>query len=389
MTDINAIDSSSFDPWSSALDDDDDERRRTAASPPPKLAPSRDVSELYDLPDANGVLLARAAKAATAPGAVLAAGVPASDVANVDSAANPAPAVQRGLDAFRAAATATYRLPDGTEVKVAAPFRMPAPQERELSAEQKKDPISMRYAAQEGRVAQHQPELTARASKLGIRQDALVALHFGRGTPEQVRALTQALLDAGKLPVGDGKPESAGTRVRQMMCDYGLGFDCAGYAQQAFLSARGLTPAQAGFADAVHEGLFEPSSARFTRVSPENAGPGDLVVLGPPAREVSGHRAIVYDRRELTAAELQTLRCTPEDRATLAAGRVTVLEVDSSWGSNAQPDKGGVQRHTWLYDATSGQWGTIDTGNNARVRLSALPYGNHPLHGIYHDTENR
>jgi len=387
MTDINAVGSSSFDPWSSALDDDDG--RRTAPSSPPRLAPTRDLSELHDLPDASGELLARAAKAATAPRPVLAAGIEASDVANVDSAATPAPAVQRGLDAFRAAATATYRLPDGTEVKVAAPFRMPAPQERELSAGQKRDSVTLRYAAQEGRVAAHQPELTAIASKLGLGQDAVVALHFGRGTPEQVRAVTQRLLDAGKLPVGDGKPESAGARVRLMMCDYGLGFDCAGYTQQAFLSARGLTRAQAGFANPINEGLFQPSPARFTRVGPENARPGDVVVLGPPAGETVGHRAIVYDRRELTGAELQTLRCTPEDRAMLAAGHVTVLEVDSSWGSSAQPDRGGVQRHTWLYDATSGQWGTIDAGNAGRVRLSALPYGNHPLHGIYHDTENR
>jgi hypothetical protein len=387
MTDINAVGSSSFDPWSSALDDDD--RRRTAGSPPPRAATTRDLSELPDLPDANGGFLARAARTATAPRPVLAAGVAAADVANVDSAATPAPVVQRGLDAFRAAATATYRLPDGTEVKVAAPFRLPARQERDLSAEQRTNSTSMRYAAQEGRVAGHEPELAAIASKLGIHQDGLLALHFGRGTPEQVRAVTQALLDAGKLPPGDGKPASAGARVRKMMCDYGLGFDCAGYTQQAFLSAQGLTRAQAGFANPITEGLFEPSSARFTRVAPEKAHAGDIVVLAPPPGETYGHRAIVYDRRELTGAELQTLRCTPEDRATLAAGRVSVLEVDSSWGSGAQPDKGGVERRTWLYDASSGRWGTVEGGSAARVRLSALPYGNHPLHGIYHDTENR
>jgi cell wall-associated NlpC family hydrolase len=314
---------------------------------------------------------------------LLATGIASGDVANVDSAATPIPPVQRRLDAFRAAATPTYRLPDGSEVKVAAPFRMPARQERELTPAEKRDDTSLRYATQEGRVEGHKGELAAIASKVGIGAGGLIALYNGRGTPQQVHALTQALLDAGKLPVDDGKA-SAGTRVRQMMCDYGLGFDCAGYTQQAFLSARGLTRAQAGFANPTSEGLFELSPAHFTRVAPENAGPGDIVALGPPAGETVGHRAIIADRHELTAAELQRFGCTAPERAVLAAGHVTVFAVDSSWGSGADPSRGGVERHTWLYDSTTGLWGTVGAGETGTVRLSGLPYGNHPLRGIYH-----
>lgn len=108
------------------------------------------------------------------------------------------------------------------------------------------------------------------------------------------------------------------------------------------------------------------------------------MALGPPAGETVGHRAIIADRHELTAAELQRFGCTAPERALLAAGHVTVFAVDSSWGSSAYPSQGGVQRHTWLHDSTTGLWGTVGAGETGTVRLSGLPYGNHTLRGIYH-----
>src|SRR5208283_1143547 len=128
------------------------------------------------------------------------------------------------------------------------------------------------------------------------------------------------------------------------------------YTQQAFLSAHGITRGQAGFANPTSEGLFNLSPPHFARVAPENAVAGDIVSLGPPQGESVGHRAVVVDRHELTPAELERFACSPEDREKLRTGRVTVFEVDSSWGSGANPQEGGVQRHTWLYDASSGQW---------------------------------
>ncbi len=376
---IDAVGSSS-DPWSASLDDDDE--RRPAAGPPARPAGARDLSELPDPPAADGARLVQAAKTAPAPRLLLATGIAQGDLTNVDSAATPAPATQRRLDAFRAAATPTYRLPDGTEVKVAAPFRMPSRDVGQLSAAEKKDETTLRYAITEGHVADHKAELAVVAGKVGIGAGGLVALYNGRGTPEQVHAVTQELLKEGKLPPGDDRP--AGERVRRMMCDYGLGFDCAGYTQQAFLAARGITRAQAGFADPTNEGLFAPSPAHFTRVAPENANAGDIVVLEPPTGESVGHRAIIADRHELTAPELQRLGCSRSDRALLAAGSVTVFEVDSSWGSSGKTQEGGVQRHTWLHDATTGLWATVTAGEAGRVQLTAWPYGNHPLHGIYH-----
>jgi cell wall-associated NlpC family hydrolase len=386
MTDIAALSSSSssLDPWASSIDDEDDDRHRPTVLPRATAAAARDAAELPDPPALNGALLARAATTTAAPRPSLAMGIPAGDVANVDSAATPAPPVERRLDAFRATATPTYRLPDGTDVTVAAPFRMPARLERQLTPDEKKDPTTLRYAQQEGRVVGHKAELAAIAGKVGLGSGALVALYHGHGTPQQVRTVTQALLDAGKLPVGDGKPASAATRVRQMMCDYGLGFDCSGYTQQAFLAAQGVTRAQVGFANPTNEGLSALGPPHFQRVAaPEDARPGDVVVLGPPEGETVGHRAIIAERHELTSGELQRLGCSPADRATLAAGHVTVFAVDSSWGSGADPSLGGVQRHTWLYDAATKRWGTVDAGAGGAVRLSARPYADHPLEGIY------
>ncbi len=70
-----------------------------------------------------------------------------------------------------------------------------------------------------------------------------------RGTPEDVRATTQALLDAGAadevLAKYPGQPERA---TRLVMSAYGIGLDCRGYVMRSFLQARGTgsQPAKAG-----------------------------------------------------------------------------------------------------------------------------------------------
>jgi hypothetical protein len=389
MVDINSIGSSpSLDPWARTLDDDE-ERRRASARPGP--AATRDVSELPELPDASAAAFARATKAAATPHPLLATGLSSADAAPcVDSAATPTPPAQGRLDAFMAAARPTYHIPGEQDVAVAAPFRMMS--KVQLTEQEKCDPVMVRYAEQEKRVENNFQDLADIAATKGISSAQLEGLILrGRGTPEQVYALAQELIDKHKLPPPDGV-HTAEQRVRQMMCDYGLGFDCAGYTQQAFLAAHGLTRAQAGFAPSIgDEGLFAPAAhGRFSRVAPENAGPGDLIVLGPPPGETYGHRLVVYDRHDLQPTELAAFHGRPEDMERLRAGRISVLQVDSSWGSAADPDQGGVERRTWLYDATSKQWGRVLPDNTVRFTQSGLPYdGFHPLRGVYHYPEAR
>jgi hypothetical protein len=355
---VDAIGSTSTDTWTPSLDEEDDEARRrmtTATTSrtviPPEPPPG---------PDIDGAVLVRAAHAGS-PRPLLAMGIEASPPSNDQDTV-----VQRRLDAFRESATPTYHLPGGTEVAVATPFRMAG------------------YPASEALVQANRAELAALVREHGM--GPLYPFTIGRATPEQIQVLTQALVDRGRLPPSDGKLTPA-ERVRRMMTEYGLGCDCAGYTQQAFLAARGLTRAQAGFApDRTGESLSSLPRPPFVRVAPGDARAGDIVVLDAPRGESVGHRLIVYDRRDASTEYLAGLHGDEGDLTKLRSGRVSILQVDSSFGSGGDPQRGGVQRQTWLYDAASNQWGRVSADDH--VVMTGLPYdGQHPLRGIFHYPE--
>jgi hypothetical protein len=254
------------------------------------------------------------------------------------------------------------------------------------------DDTTLRYLALDKRVRSHDAELRAVASRLGIHD--VDRIKVGRGTPGEVRALTQALLDAHKLPAAE-PGEALDLRVRRMMCDYGIGFDCAGWVQQAFLAAHGITRGAAGFSpNILEEDLSRLSRAHFWPVGPEDSRAGDVISLGPPAGDTIGHRLIVLDAHGASPVELRRY-CGRGEGATLAQGHVTVLTVASSFGSSAFPGRGGVERQTWLYDADSKMWGRVfparvedQTYDRERVKVRSMPYdGHHPLLGVFHYAE--
>jgi hypothetical protein len=217
----------------------------------------------------------------------------------------------------------------------------------------------------------------------------VATIKAGRATPEQIRVLTQALLNHDKLPPAT-KDEPSEARVRRMMCAYGIGFDCAGYTQQALLAAHGITRAQAGLNPSImNEDLTRLSSAHFSAVADAaDARAGDVIVLGAKEPGEVGHRLLVFDRHDATPEELQQY-CAFGDGAALDEKHVTVLSVDSSYGSSGRPEQGGVQRQTWLYDGKN--WGTVIPPNVAagrayaqRVAVQDTPYDkNHRMLGIY------
>ena len=383
MVDINAVGSSSFDPWTP--EPDDDERRR-AAGPPRTAVPPRDPSELFGHPDANGALLARAA--AAAPHLLLATRVRASDVAPViDSGLGAVPLVKQRMDAFKAAATATYHLPREGDVAVAARFRLKA--KENLTPEEKKDPQRVFFANIEAGIRARTPELMAAAARVGVSAVRVAAVQVGRGTPDEVRRLTQGLINAGRLPPPADATDTPAARVQRLMFEHGIGFDCAGYVQQAFTAAHGITRAQAGFAPNVaDEGLFDPSGkGRFRKVAPEQAQAGDIIVLKPPQGETFGHRLLVYSRHDLQPVELGEYKGIDDQaKARIRSGRISVFEVDSSYGAGGSPTVGGVQRQKWIYDAESNTWGRFaDDGKKFRFTFSGQPYdGFHELGGVYH-----
>jgi hypothetical protein len=342
---------------------------RAPASPPAVRRP--DASLPRDLPDVDTGLMARAVRAATirAPApAVLHTDKPARDMET-----------QHRLDDFRDGATPAYRTPAG-DVTLPAPYRTA------------KDPALLQddgaaagiYAKRERTVEANRPALLAVAASVGIAPRDVTLVQMGRGSPEQIGRLTQALIDHGKLPAkvvsfGDPPRVSADlpSRVRAMMADHGIGIDSAGYAQQALLVAHGLQRTQTGLGDPGSERLTNLASRGFARVRPEDARSGDVVAFR------SSERAIVYDRRDATETESAALRTLPG----FGAGRITTWTVDAAsmprW-SNASVDfvGGGVRRDTLWHDEATGQWARQDESGGVRVSPGPGPRGE-TLEGVY------
>src|SRR5258708_2091076 len=265
-----------------------DEEERSFArcdSTPPKNPP-----RLPDPPDVDHELFARYAMSAQlidspTQSFVLQAAAESHRTHDVD--------VQRLLDAFRARASAVYRTPWGS-AQVAVPFRIHGGYPNEDPAHD-----------HEGRVvAPNRQLLLAVAAKLGM-AGAICRVQDGRGTLEEVRRLTQGLIDGGCLcaPGGDLTLEQC---VRKMMFDFGIGLDCAGYSGLAFTASRaGLDPPAPALLP--QDALFGLGSRGFERVDLDRTRPGDIVVLEPTDRRAYGHRGIVFDAHD----------AQPSDRAWL------------------------------------------------------------------------
>lgn len=373
---VNSIRSSSVDPWSSH----DDDTQPPAAPAAPALP--RDASAIPELPDVHAGLLAKAAQtaqatprpstpqAASTPHPLLATGLKAADVAPIVDASKTHVIMAR-LDAFLQSATPTYHIPGEGDVAVAVPFRL-------------WKPPAGAYPDQEAVVSNNVGERDRIGKAAGLSEGDILLVHVARGTPQSIQRLTQALIDRGKLPSAHPSTQSLVDRVRRMMCDYGIGLDCAGYAQQAFLAANGVNRSVAGFGPADSESLALVGNGRFARTSPSSATAGDIIALNPPKGQSFGHRVIVYERHVITPAEIDHLTGTAADLARVRNGQVSVLEVDSSWGSGGVPEWGGVKRMQWVYDAASDQWGSI-RGGAIEFTRTGLPYdGEHSLLGVFH-----
>ena len=224
---------------------------------------------------------------------------------------------------------------------------------------------------------------------------------YGRCSAAELQMVTQALIDKGKLaevrakydamPDADfrskhgsvSRPLSDENAIKLMQFDYGIGIDCAGYVQQAFLDVHGGSRQAWGFDPRIGwEDLSDlkgnPAFDRTT--SPVNALPGDLIFLSPPARNDVGHTVLVRDRAELSADEARGL--TGLGAFAAAGEKVQRIEVHGSWGARyGDLDKGGLQSRVFLYNETSGKWADVVGGSV--VEYPKGPY-NHPLEGIYH-----
>lgn len=311
---------------------------------------------------------------------------PAKKDVSAQRGADPAPSgpIQTRLEAFLERATPSFTL-DGKSVRVPLPFRMtvkpgtPDPNDQ--------------WQTQESVVKRNEKELRSAAASVGLSDPThLGLLRSGRATPEDVQKVTQALIDRGRLPAQSRELPDAASRVRQMMFDYGLGIDCAGFVQQDLLASRGLRRDQTRLKrDISNEDLTNLSAEGFRKVPIDAAQPGDILVLDPPpgTRE-PGHTLIVYDRREATAEELTALRSLPE----FASGHVTAYVLDSSFGSKAKFNEGGVMRQIWWRNDDNKSWARQARGTATgfsvwpgtdRNQPDGLdqPYFGHRVRGLY------
>jgi hypothetical protein len=224
------------------------------------------------------------------------------------------------------------------------------------------DPVSappmfrMNGGYNHGKMKAHTSELTTICQKAKLPPGAAAAAMMGRPTPEGLVKVTQALIDAGKLPP---PPGHAATRIRQMQWEWGIGVDCAGYTAQAAVAVHGVK------ASSLLDNRTDPFAtmvvdrARFDRVGIEAMRAGDIIHLNAPAPGDVGHNVLVHSSSELDAGTRGSL----EHRSPAAAqflrgkGPFHVVEVDSSWGADAGKEYGGYRRDTWIFDADSKKWG--------------------------------
>jgi hypothetical protein len=278
--------------------------------------------------------------------------------------------VQAGLDDYRASLNPAYRAPE-RPASPGTPFQMSRP-----------------YDAQRPAIQANQAAVAKAAVRAHLTPADLGLVLSGRGSPASIHALTQALIDDGRMPPdpdGSVLPES---RIRTMMFDCGIGIDCAGYVQQAYLRAVGVSASAAGWRARMNEDLSNLAARGFTRIGDvTRVRPGDIVVLGPPQEQPGqpGHRAIVYEQHIATDGELAALRLnTAASRAFASTPPIRVFSVDSSWGCNGNAQFGGVRRESWWYCESTRQWGWLEQGDETtRSFLTASTPMAHPFDGPF------
>lgn len=264
----------------------------------------------------------------------------AAFVQNVTArSADPHAAAKAKLDALRDSFSGPYVV-DGQAVRARPMFRMNG------------------TGFNQARMLARRPELQAIAARAGVGQHVF-ACQTGRAAPEQLVKVTQALIDAGKLPP---PPGALDRRIREMQWAWGIGVDCAGYTARAAVAVHGAKarPLLGDMTDRFAE--MTRDRARFERVPMGAVRPGDVIHLDPPRRGEVGHNVIVHAHAVADDARRAELSTRGGAAATFLAGAgpFHVLDVDSSWGADDGRDYGGFRRDTWIFDEGSRRWGYFD-----------------------------
>ncbi len=220
-----------------------------------------------------------------------------------------------------------------------------------------------------------------------------IAVHmvaYGRGSAEQIQMVTQSLIRSGQFDQAkkDHPGLSDSDTIRMMQWDHGIGIDCAGYVQQAFLGVHGGTREKYGFKPRIgDENLMSlQGKGKFNEVKATDVKPGDLIALNPTNSRDVGHTILVRDHYEMGDFTRRMLYNNLPGFAS-PGDKVHVYTGDASWSGGTDGNlNGGVQRRIFLYNETTGKWADVTPsatgGYDVSPSNSTGPY-NHPMNGIY------
>jgi hypothetical protein len=235
------------------------------------------------------------------------------------------------------------------------------------------------------------------AAKAGLTSQ-LDSLQRGRGSPEALVKLTQALIDEGQL-----RPTSSGLaadQIHDLQWRFAIGFDCAGYVYHAVTALHG-DPAKLGLKSIGFEdfkGL--PTNRHFEEVkAATDAQAGDILVLagdGKPDSGNPGHNLIVRSHwmpsaGDATVDQLPSyagkfLQTTHTDKTSRreTPDEIHAFEVDSSFGALSYGDHhGGVRRDFLLYNSTTNTWCTCRDLEKPTAVDGPVPYGEVKITGFF------
>jgi cell wall-associated NlpC family hydrolase len=291
------------------------------------------------------------------------------------------PNYQAGVDAFFQSALGSYSTPANIPTGAAAGTVIAAP--TFMMNPGYDDQVAFKAAKAA------QAEMLRIATGAGLSSGQLDRLTAGRATPDEVRTMTQALINAQPATmtlINTSAKVWQPLDVRKIMHSHAIGFDCAGYVQQAYLQATGRTRDQLGWKTLENEGLLNLSGNGFRKfASMADLRPGDIIAFNATDANQPGHRTIVFDQRVATADDQSSLLQAAGGASFAGAGTLRVLWMDSSYGSNGWYYRGGVQRQQWFYNGS--QWGHLildmqqapETANNTPNQAPFLDVQN----GLY------
>ena len=287
-----------------------------------------------------------------------------TNVAGTAASTGPGERIRDALDAFRDRFSGPYTV-DAGSVSARPMFRMNG-----SGFNQKK-------------MEAHLPELARLCARAKVDSASVMACAIGRSTPEQLVKVTQALIDAGKLPPPPGE---ASERIRAMQWEWGVGVDCAGYTARAAQAAHGSGAASLIGNDKDYFSQMMRDRTHFTKVAVADIRSGDVIHLNAPEPGSVGHNVIVHSHTIPGTLARDELARQAEGAAELLSGvgPFHVLTVDSSWGAGEHgADYGGFRRDTWIHDAHSGEWGYFTPTTPKEFQVSERGPQDEPFGGAY------